>query len=138
MRFQTAKKPSQPPDTACAPQQTVIIVLFMKQYVIDELRSADYQALKNYLDEHYGPPALTSIYWIPLAAKVLTVVQQAHRECQPHFIAVDLDHNRMACELLVRTQNRVRCDCIAYATEKQFSWLIALIDDIFNRLRIVT
>jgi hypothetical protein len=44
----------------------------------------------------------------------------------------------LACELLVRTQNRVRCDCIGYATEEQFSWLIALIDDIFNRLQIIT
>jgi hypothetical protein len=110
----------------------------MKQYVIDELRSADYQALKKYLDEHYGPAALKGIYWIPLAAKVLTAVQQAHRACQPHYVAVDLDPNRMACELLVRTQNRVRCDCIRYATEEQFSWLIALIDDIFNRLKIIT
>jgi hypothetical protein len=124
--------------TACTPQQTVIILFFMKQYVIDELRSADYQALKNYLDEHYGPAALKGIYWIPLAAKVLTAHQQAHRECQPHYVAIDLDPNRMACELLVRTQNRVRCDCIGYATEEQFSWLIALIDDIFNRLKIIT
>ena len=110
----------------------------MKQYVIDELRSADYQALKNYLDAHYGPAALPGIYWIPLPAEELTAVQQAHRECQPHLIAVDLDHNRMVCELLVRTQNRVRCDCIGYATETQFSWLISLIDDIFNRLKIIT
>ena len=67
----------------------------MKQYVIDELRSADYQALKKYLDEHYGPAALKGIYWIPLAAKVLTAVQQAHRACQPHCVAVDLDPNRI-------------------------------------------
>jgi hypothetical protein len=124
--------------TACTPQQTVIILFFMKQYVIDELRAADYQALKNYFDEHYGPAALKGIYWIPLPAEVLTAVQQEHRECQPHYVAVDLDQNRIACELLVRTQNRVRCNCIGYATDKQFSWFIALIDDIFNRLKIMT
>jgi len=110
----------------------------MKQYVIDELRASDYQALKKYLDEHYGPAAMKGIYWIPVAAEVLTVIQQEHRECQPHYVAVDLDPHRMACELLVRTHNHVRCNCIGYATEKQFSWLIALIDNVFNQLKIIT
>jgi len=78
------------------------------------------------------------IYWIPIAAELLTAVQQEHRECQPLYVAVDLNPNRMACELLVRTQNQVRCNCIGYATEKQFCWLVALIDDVFNRLNIIT
>ena len=123
--------------TACALQQTVIIILFMKQYVIDELRAADYQALKNYLDAHYGPAALEGIYWIPVAEALLTDVQQAHRECQPHCFAVDFDRNRLACELLVRTRNRVRCNCIGYATKEQFNWFVALIDDVCNRLKII-
>jgi hypothetical protein len=109
----------------------------MKQYVIDQLRAADYQALKNYFDAHYGPAALESIYWIPVAEDLLTDVQQEHRECQPHCIAVDIERSRLACELLVRTRNRLRCNCIGYATKKQFSWLVALIDDIFNRLKII-
>jgi hypothetical protein len=110
----------------------------MKQYVIDELRAADYQALKKYLDEHYGPAALGGIYWIPLATEVLTDTQLEHRQCRPHYVAVDLDQSRMACELLVRTQNRVRCKCIGYTTEKQLRWLIALIDNVFSRLKIMT
>jgi hypothetical protein len=110
----------------------------MKQYVIDELRAADYHALKKYLAEHYVTAAIEGIYWIPVPAEMLSATQQAHRECQPHYVAVDLDQNRMACELLVRTQNRVRCNCIGYATEKQFSWLMALIDNVFNQLKIIT
>jgi hypothetical protein len=110
----------------------------MKQYVIDELRAADYKSLKTYLEEHYGPAAMNGIYWIPLENGILTEVQKAHRECQPHYFAVDLDENRMACELLVRTKSLMRCDCIGYATEAQRSWIIALIDHIFNRLEIMT
>jgi len=37
--------------TACVLQQSVIILFFMKQYVIDELRPADFKALKTYLTE---------------------------------------------------------------------------------------
>ena len=44
----------------------------------------------------------------------------------------------MIVELLVRTKNRVRCDCIAYADEKQFVWLIQYIDAVFEKLDIMT
>jgi hypothetical protein len=110
----------------------------MKQYVIDELRPADYKALKTYLDEQYGLAAMDGIYWIPVAADMLTDIQSAHTECRPQYFAVDLDGNRLACEFLVRSKNRVRCDCIDYATENQRNWLIGLIDNIFDRLNITT
>jgi hypothetical protein len=110
---------------ACVLQQSVIILYSMKQYVIDELRAADYQALKTYLNEQYGSAALDEI-------------QLAHTECRPQCFAVDLDDNRLACEFLVRSKSRVRCDCMDYATENQRNWLIGLIDSIFDRLQIKT
>jgi hypothetical protein len=110
----------------------------MKQYVIDELRAQDYIALKSYLAEHFGADPMAGIYWIPIDEEHLTKTQKAHPDCQPHFFAVELEENRMACELLVRTKNIIRCDCIRYATDTQRNWLIALIDDIFNRLEIMT
>ena len=108
----------------------------MKQYVVDELRPADHKTLKTYLDDHYGPAALGSIYWIPIGSDMLTAVQAEHRHCQPHYFALDLAPEQLACELLVRTQNSVRCSCTAYATQQQRDWLIELIDTIFNRLEI--
>jgi len=124
--------------TACLLQQSVIILFFMKQYVIDELRAADYKALKTYLDAQYGPAEMDGIYWIPVAAEVLTDIQSEHTECRPQYFAVDLDGNRLACEFLVRSKNCVRCYCIDYATENQRNWLIGLIDEIFDRLQIKT
>jgi len=110
----------------------------MKQYVIDELRAADYESLLAYLQEHYGSAAMDGIFWIPIENGFLTDIQKTHRECQPHYFAVDLADNRLAVELLVRTKSTLRCDCICYATEAQRNWLIALIDDIFNQLEILT
>ena len=124
--------------TACVLQQSVIIIFFMKQYVIDELRPSDYKALKTYLDEQFRPAEMDGIYWIPLAFDMLTDIQLAHTECQPQYAAVDLDGNRLACEFLVRSKHRVRCDCIRYATVKQRNWLILLIDNIFDQLQIKT
>jgi hypothetical protein len=114
----------------------VIILYFMKQYVIDELRPEDYKALKKYLNEQFGPPAMDRIYWIPVETDLLAPIQIEHEGCRPHYLALDLDPDRIACELLVRTKNRMRCDCIRYATEKQRNWLIQWIDNLFNRLGI--
>lgn len=124
--------------TACALQQSVIIMFSMKQYVIDELRPSDYKTLKTYLDKQFEPSEIEGIYWIPVATDMLTDIQFAHTECRPQYVAVDLDDKRLACEFLVRSKNRVRCDCIHYATENQRNWLIGLIDNIFERLQIKT
>ena len=110
----------------------------MKQYVIDELRAADYESLRAYLQEHYGSAAMDGVFWIPLENSLLTDIQKGHRDCQPHCFAVDLAENRLALELLVRSKSTMRCDCIRYATEAQRNWLIAFIDDIFNQLEIMT
>ena len=110
----------------------------MKQYVIDELRAPDYESLRTYLYKHYGPAVMDSVYWIPVENDLLSDNQKAHRECRPHYFAVDLDENRLALEFLVRTQSTMRCDCICYASEAQRNWVIALIDDIFNQLGIMT
>jgi len=108
----------------------------MKQYVIDELRAGDYETLKTYLNDHFGPAALDVIYWIPIDPDILTDVQIDHAACRPYYFAIDLDQTRLSCELLVRTKRRVRCSCIDYATEAQRNWLIDLIDTIFYQLEI--
>ena len=110
----------------------------MKQYVIDELRPADYEKLKEYLDENFNSSEIDGIYWIRLAQENLTDMQTEHTECQPFYFAVELTPDIMACELLIRTKSRVRCDCISYATEKQLSWLIRFVDVIFDKLKIIT
>ena len=110
----------------------------MKQYVIDELRTEDYKTLKKYLDAQYGPVAMDGIYWVPIDSNLLTEIQSEHTECRPHYFALELDQHRLACELLVRTKSRMRCDCIHYATEKQRNWLISIIDNIFKHLEIKT
>jgi hypothetical protein len=110
----------------------------MKQYVVDELRPQDYLKLKAYLEDSFGSSVIEGIYWIALEDRILTDVQLAHDSCRPHYFALDLSEDRLACELLVRTQARMRCDCMGYATETQRNWLIRLIDGMFRELEIKT
>jgi len=108
----------------------------MKQYVIDELRSEDHGEIKVYMEENYSASNVDGIYWVPLERDILTKIQKEHTDCQPFYFAVDLDPNLIAFEMLIRTQKRMRCSCMGYATEKQRNWLIGLADSIFDQLGI--
>ena len=110
----------------------------MKQYAIDELRPDDHKKLKAYLDEYFNSSEIDGIYWLPLEQKDLTEVQAEHTDCQPFYFAIELKPDILSCELLIRTKNRVRCDCISYATSQQISWLVRLVDGMFDKLEIIT
>ena len=110
----------------------------MKQYVIDELRYQDYERIQAYFDEFFGESDLGGIYWLPLDPEMLTEVQAAHTSCQPFYFALELAQDRLSCELLVRTRNRIRCDCIAYANEPQRNWIIKVIDIVLEKLEVIT
>lgn len=110
----------------------------MKQYVIDEIRPHEHQTLKAYLDERFGDPTMDGVYWIPVEKALLSPRQRAHDECQPFFFALELLPQSLAVELLVRTRQRIRCDCIAYATEAQRNWIINTVDAVFEALELHT
>ena len=109
----------------------------MKQFVIDELRPWDFEKLKTYLDETFGSGAVDGLYWLQIETEVLSELQSEHKECQPFYFAIDLEPERVVIELLVRTKNRVRCACMAYATETQCNWLMRQMDAIFSKLGIM-
>ena len=114
----------------------MLILAVMKQYVIDELRPHDYDQIKTYLDERFERAELDGIYWIELESRLLTPIQAEHTACRPFFFALALEPASLACELLVRTKQRLRCDCMHYATEKQRNWVMGLIDAVFDELAI--
>jgi len=108
----------------------------MKQYVIDALRPEDFNKIRQFLDEVLEPSHLDQLYWFRLDDKILSPAQADHKECYPFYFAVELQSDRVSFELLVRTKSRVRCSCMAYATESQLSWLIRAVDRVFDRLDI--
>ncbi len=108
----------------------------MKQYVIDELRPGEYQKIKTYLDDHLEAGAMEGIYWMPLDESLLSPTQADHLDCHPFYVALELTADQLAAEFLIRTQQRVRCDCMANADERQRDWIIRSVDAIFEKLQI--
>lgn len=110
----------------------------MKQYVVDEIRPDEHGKIQTYLAQTYGAAELGAVYWVPLTAEILSAVQAEHRDCQPFYFALELQEASLHCELLVRTRNRIRCNCIAYADRRQRNWMIERIDAIFDSLGVKT
>ncbi len=110
----------------------------MKQYLVDELRPADHDRMKAYLDARYAVSGFEGLYWIPMPPEMLEEEQAVHAECRPHYMALELLPDRLAGELLVRSQQRIRCSCIQYASERQRNWFIQVVDSFFEQLGIQT
>jgi hypothetical protein len=110
----------------------------MKQYIIDELRPDDFKKIKAYLDKKLTASPMEGLYWMPLEKRLLSSTQKKHHQCQPFYVALELSPAQLSCEFLIRTQHRVRCDCIEYASETQRNWIIASVDAIFEELEIHT
>lgn len=110
----------------------------MKQYRIDELRLEDYEKIRIYLDERFGSSNMEGVYWVPLDSDMLDQVQAAHVDCQPFYFAVVLESSVISFEFLIRTRNRVRCDCIHYASKAQRDYIAWFADSIFETLKILT
>jgi hypothetical protein len=108
----------------------------MKQYLIDELRPQDHDKIKSYLDEAIKTSPMAGLYWIPLEDDLLTGGHAAHPQCGPHYFAIELQEDRLACELLVRAENSIHCSCIGYASKKQRDWLIDYVDAVLEKLEI--
>jgi hypothetical protein len=112
------------------------LATIMKQYVIDELRPDDHQKLKEYLDANHAAAGFDGLFWMLLEEQMLEAIQKEHSDCQPFYFALELFPDRLACELLVRTNQRSRCQCIQYASERQRNWLVQAVDSIFTALEI--
>ncbi len=104
----------------------------MKQYVIDELRLEDHEKISAWFSDNLERSPLGDLYWLPVDDTILSELQRAHTDCGPHVFALELSPQRLSCELLVRTRNRMTCPCIAYATDDQFLWLVRSVDRLFE------
>lgn len=108
----------------------------MKQYVFDQLRVSDYEKIGNYLDECAEKGELEGIYWITVPQSLYTDLQNEHVQCQPYHFAANLSLNKVEFELLIRSKQVMRCNCIAYATPEQRDYLIGFADKMLDELKI--
>ena len=110
----------------------------MKQYVIDEFRPEDFGKVKDYLDKHCKVASIEGVYWMMVPDGLLTEQQLSHEQCKPFFLGLELENDRLACGLLVRSASNIRCHCIAYANKEQRNWIIETLDSVMEKIGIIT
>lgn len=108
----------------------------MKQIVFDQLRPGDREKIAGLLTERFGQSPVPGIFWAELPAEVLAPAQKEHPDCMPFALALELSDDSLSCELLVRSRQRMRCSCVAYADRKQFIYVLDLLDGLLKELDI--
>jgi hypothetical protein len=110
----------------------------MRQYQLDEISRGDIPRIREYLNEHALPSGLEDIWWVDLKEDLLSPEQYAHPKHQPFRFAVELGHNYVRFEFLIRSRETLRCVCIGYATRQQRDFILAFADRLVEELALKT
>jgi len=108
----------------------------MKQYVIDQLRGPDHDLVLDFLGRNATGTVFGEIFWVDLPKNLYSEIQQEHLQCQPYYFAVNLAPAQVDFELLIRSRQVLRCNCIAYANAMQREYIIRFADDMLDQLNI--
>ena len=108
----------------------------MRQYVVDELRPNEVEKIREYLDKYCELSDIESLYWLRMPDDMLTPTQLEHKDCQPHYAAVELGDKRVKIEMLIRSRQIIRCNCVRFATPEQRTFLLAFMDTMLTKTKI--
>lgn len=109
----------------------------MRLYLLEDFTGEQIQAIKKRLHDMELTGAMEGIYWLPCPHNLLSDVQKEHAaECGPHCLAVEIEGSSLRLELLVRARNKLRCECVSYASEELRAHMIKYIDDMLLDLDI--
>ena len=96
----------------------------MRQFVVDQLRADDVERLREWLNKNHQCSSVEDLWWIEIPDEYLDAIQKSHKACQPYYFSINLRHDKILFELLIRTNNINRCSCIKYADRKQLDYIL--------------
>ncbi|SHN63122.1 hypothetical protein [Desulfovibrio litoralis] len=108
----------------------------MELFVIDELNHEDCKKIKARLKEMELQANIEGIYWLPIPAKLLSEKQKTHSDCSPHVLALELDEDSLKLELLIRSSQKLRCDCIEKPSPELREHMIVYLENLLKDLNI--
>ncbi len=104
----------------------------MRSYMIQDLKPRDMEKLVSHLQQNYKAP-LEGLFWLPLPPEIWGSAQLEHAgECGPYYLALELGPDWVNLELLVRSEQRLRCSCITYADSRQREAMIDMVDELIK------
>lgn len=100
----------------------------MRQYMIDELRQEELNRIKNYLEFNCEASELDGLYWLHIPENYLNKTQLEHKACMPYSAAIELGGSWVKFEMLIRSRKKIRCNCVALATNEQRQFILEFAD----------
>ncbi len=86
----------------------------MRQFLVDEIPRRKMEEIEVYLKEKAVSSGMEDIYWLEIPDGLLSPIQEEHKSCGPHYLAVETGQDFVKFEFLVRCRKRLRCDCVQY------------------------
>lgn len=111
----------------------------MRCYLIEDFYPEQLQKITAALSDKGLAGSLDGIFYLPVPETLLTEMQREHaEECGPHIFVLEAmeDEGTLKLELLMRAQNKLRCECVMYATPAQREYIISFLDDFIRHLDI--
>jgi hypothetical protein len=96
----------------------------MRQFLIDEISRRPMEEVEAYLKKKTVSSGMEEIFWLEIPEGLLSPIQEEHKTCGPHYLAIETGQDFVKFEFLVRCRKRLRCDCVQYATPAQETFLL--------------
>ncbi len=104
----------------------------MRSYFIQEISPADMPKLLEALSSKAYKIPIKGLFWITLPRHLHSGKQLEHVKCGPYYMAVEAGDDWLKLELLVRCEQKIRCECIAYATAEQRQYMMEYLDQLIR------
>ncbi len=108
----------------------------MQQYVVDELRTSEIMRITDYLEKSCERSTLDNLYWLKVPDDLLTSVQYEHKDCSPFCVGIEVTDDKVVVEMLIRSRKKLRCSCIAYASNQQRQFILNFVDTLLRESEI--
>ena len=108
----------------------------MRQLLIDGLSRQERDNIEHYLKRTLGAGPIEGLFWLRVPDDLLANSQRGHDSCGPFHFGIELGEDKVAFELLIRSQSNLHCSCIGYATRGQREFLFRYIDQLLEEEQI--
>lgn len=73
--------------------------------------------IRQYFNQLELESSIPDLYWLPVPEELLSDLQAEHLStCGPYALALEICEEGLSLETLVRAQNQLHCECIAFAS----------------------
>lgn len=104
----------------------------MQEEIVIPCSASQRIKLKAYFDELELRSSIPGLYWLPVPEELLNELQTEHLpSCGPYVLALDIGDDGVILETLIRAQNQLHCECIAFGSKELVQHMLDYLNLVF-------